>query len=913
MKRKVIIFAVSLLFFLGSLTSLAYGQTPRRYYDWSATLETRQGVNVLGLQTLAQETSTPTTSTQNAENFTQFDRYVIGGNLLPTNPFYFLKRMQESLQLAFTTNPEIKTKMRVAIGGERLGEMEELVKINSSAVDTAADYYQAMMNTAAEELKRLNTKTKEAKDLLKEIEQETAKHNIILEKVAAQAPDSAKDGLQQALQASWKGTDTVADLEGRPAIPADMVGRIQALKAQGLLTEEEAAKLIGLKKREEARKEMEKYVNEGIIPAADFLRLNENTKNLYPDEFFQLHELKRFYELQKLEAEKPDEATLAKVQEFAKTYKAGEIVPNDIRKYWGWMVGGEEIQNTIRLDLVDESWLKQKPKVYQRFTVMVETFKPRPEDIAYLNNFIEKNKADINSLPPEYQRMYHLSRKYGAQCGEGQRWVPLPQTGGVCVKEGEDIRQLDLPRMEEFAKGKSCTGSIVSAKGPGEVCSAYPSDCVPPGWTKTTTCVETPEEVGKFNTIRPKKIDCPSNAHYVSFIEACVPNYTPVAGANGEGTPGFTESVCPTGYHRNYAGGPCLPDYNQFSSATTTFTSFSLPPLTQTPGAYPSPIYISTGQCGPNSHWVPEPINPVGGYCAPDNYNYTGSGGTSTTTSSCSPPSSGCPSNSTWDKGTCTCKPPCPTGTSWNGGYCMNDSAPPSGSTNSCQPPSTGCGTNKYWDYGSCVCRDQGSYPSSCAYPSGGCGSGQWWDNTSCSCRPTSSSNTTGGTTSGSTCSSATAGMCTNGSWFDAATCSCKWSSSGGGSTYQPPSGYGSCPSGQYWTGTYCASSTGAGTSSTTSTTTSTPAPTQTPTTQNCSSNQYWDGSKCVDNQSQPTSAQQAPTQPPPTQPPQGNQSCPSGQYWNGSNCVQSQESGGGNMSSCVAPQYWNGSACISP
>lgn len=830
------------VFLLAGVVSTVYGQVPRRYYDWSSTLETQKRSTVLGIETFAQESTGAATVApssalaQSPENFTQFNRYIVGGNLLPNNPFYFIKTFQETLQLTFTGGRESRTRMRLAIGGERLTEMEQLANLKSSAVSVAAKNYENVMNTVTQDLQGLDKTSQAAKDIFKQIEEETARHTIILEQVVIKVPDSAQDAIDRALQASWQGGDAVADISGRPALPSDMVDRIQAIKAQGLITEEEAVKLIAAKTRQEARREIEKYVQEGIVPEADFMRLNENVKNLYPDDFFKIHELKRLFELSKLEAEKPDDANLAKIQEFAKTYKSGDIIPQDMRKYWVPVVRLEELQNTLRPDLIDEALVRQNPALYQKFTQVVEVFKPRPEDLVYLNTMIAKTQADVNNLPPEYQRMYNLSKKYGAQCGEGQRWVDFPQGGGLCVKEGEDITRLDFPRTEDFARGKSCAGTIISVRGPGDVCSAYPSDCIPPGWTKTDTCVETVEEVeevGKFNTIRPKPINCPSNAHYVPFIGTCIPNYTPVAGSGGgENNQGFVEAACPSGYHRNYGGGPCLPDYTITRTTTTTFTGFSLPPLTQTPGTYPSPLYPSGGQCPPGNHWVAEPINPAGGYCAPDNYIYS-------STEKGSYPSSG----------------PSPSGVPYPSS--IYPSPISGGVPSSCQPPASGCGNNKYWDYGSCACRESGSYPSSCAYPSGGCGVDKYWDYGSCSCKSSSSgASSTSGTSQTSGTSSGTS------------------SSGSSGSTSQPPSGYGSCPSGQTWNGSACM----------TTQSEPQPQPVQQSAPQPSTQEQTTQSAPPQQPPPQQSSPQEQTASAPVEQTPQS--SCPSGQFWNGSTCM---------------------------
>ena len=236
-----------------------------------------------------------------------------------------------------------------------------------------------------------------------------------------------------------------------------------------MLTTEEVNKLVSVKSRVEAREEIGKYVNEGIVSESDLFRLNETAKSFYPEEFYKINETLKFQEMQKLEDQKPDDVTLNKIQSFAKTYKPGDQVPVELRKYWVPVVRLEEIQNTLRPDLIDASLFKQNDWESKKFNEVVERFKPRPEDIALVKNFIQKNNADVNNLPPEYQRMYNLSQRYGAQCGAGFNWVLESQSpaGGYCAPNGSDIS--GGPKYDDFTKGKSCKGSMVNAKSSGEL------------------------------------------------------------------------------------------------------------------------------------------------------------------------------------------------------------------------------------------------------------------------------------------------------------------------------------------------------------------------------------------------------------------------------------------------------------
>ncbi len=701
------IFGLVIIFFFAASIRPVLASAPVRYYDWSVTTQTSP--RVLG-------EATPSASVQ---NFIQFDRYLIGGNLTPDNPFYFIKGLQEGMQFALAFDPKTKEKLRLELAGERLGEMQIMAeKGNTGAVKNAAKSYQQTMEGATQNLKNSTPET----------ETEMAKHQVVLGEVAAKVPNAAEDAVRKAMQASEKSSDMLADLSGRPAIPPDVVDRITALKAQGLLTAEEANKLISFKTRVEARQELRKYTDSGILPAADLLRMNEQMKTSFPQDFYKIHEMERFEEMKKLEGQKLDSNTQKKVQEFAKTYKPGEMVPADIRPYWAPLVRLEEMQNTFRPDLIDPNLFKNNPDDAKKFQEIVERYKPRQEDVDFVKKYMDKNKTAADQLPPEYQRMYNLSQAYGVQTTQ----PPVTNESG-------------------------------------------------------------------------QKVSCPTNAHYTNGY--CIPNYTP----RGE------SAYCPGGYHRNYQDGPCLPD---------NYSGGYLPPLTTTPGNYPSPYYPPTTQCGSNSHWVPEPINPRGGYCAPDNYqpptitnSYppNPSMGNCTTPQSCydwckanpgkcggfdqnSPrPSennaSGTPSREAQEA---ACKAGGGTCVSWVNGACGCERP---GGTVRCQAPSSGCGSNKWWDQNSCACRENGSYPSACTYPQDGCGSGNYWDSGSCSCRQSNSA-TPAPTYSNRSSQEATCqsggGTCN----WSGDTCQCQGYRSP--SNYVPPSGYGSCSSGQYWNGSTC-------------------------------------------------------------------------------------------------------------
>lgn len=768
------------------------------YYNWSTTLETPQK-NVLGVIYAQESTSSARKSNNSPAKYTQFNKYIVGGDLIPGSPFYFLKPLQENIQLAFTFDQKAKNKLRVEIAGERLDEIQKLAVSNNTAVmTTAVNSYQQTMSAVTDSIALLKKQNIKEDDLITQVEEETAKHDVILEQVRVRVPDQIEASIDKALEASWKGADMVADAKGRLAVPPDVVSRLESLKSQGLLTQEEVTKLIGAKSRSEARTEIGKYVAEGIVSPADFMRMNEVVKASYPDEFYKMHEVLRFQEMQKLESEKPDDAMLNKIQNFAKNYKAGDPVPPELRKYWVPVMRLEEIQNTLRPDLIDADLFKQNNQESKKFNEVIERFKPRPEDIALVNNFIQKNNADVDNLPPEYQRMYGLAQKYGAQCGAGFNWVPEPQNqgGGYCVPNG--VNSTNRPKFDDF-KGKSCFGSMVSAKGSGGACGVFTSDCIPPGWSKTDSCVVTSVPSGQGPTGVAQKISCPSNAHFVSVAYDpnggyCIPNYTQTGFDQATGT---QYNACPSGYHRNYAGGSCIPDYNTNIFNNPNF----LPPLTVTPGG---PYYTNKGQCGQGFHWVPEPINPGGGYCAADQGTY------------------GVPKS---DMGNCRTPGECydfcknnPGAVSCSG---FNPSQSRPGDPGSRESQEAACraggGTCTSWNNETCGCTNNNpnSGPSreaqEAACRSGG-GTCTGWFNGACSCiRGNNPSGPTPGGNPVPPVSADPSGGCPNytpggcggsGAYFDFGSCSCKMNS-------VPPPGYGNCGSGLTWNGSACVSSGG--------------------------------------------------------------------------------------------------------
>lgn len=705
-------------------------ENPQRYYDWNTYNTPKQ---VLGLQAFAQETS----NTSEYKNYQQHNYFFgFAANATPNTPLYFVKKTEEGITLTFTFNSQAKEQVRLELAGERLNELTQMT--NSGSTETLAALakdYQNTITTVANNLEQLKKQGQDVKILTEKIDIEAAKHTLVLEEVALQVPPAAQEGLNTALAASEKAVDTVADISGKPAVPEEVVERLQALKAQGILTEEEVAKLIAVGSREKAREELKKYAQARILPEADLKKLDETALEKFPDGYFTALEIKKFKELKDLETQKPDEATLQKIQEFAKNYKPGDIVPPDIRRWWIPMVRLEELQNTIRPDLLSEDFFKYRPEDKQKYQEVVERIKPRAQDVKYINNLIKENPTILND--PAYARIKAIADKFGSvekttaeqtakTCASGSHWVTIPYMpdGGYCVPN----------YVYEAPQGSQ----------------SKDSPC-PPGYHRNVpggTCYPDNPNGSGIETL-PAPGSCPAGYGWITDKAStrggfCSPSYLSDGGSYPKpiSIPGY----CPSG--QIFRDGKCEP-YNPPPSNGCPEGQFwsgqkCLAPKDCGAGKYQD----QNGECKEgttksdycerakaecsnigNAFWdaaacqCRSTLNPF-----PTQPNPTGTDG-GNAIDACKKSASECGSGSYLDYGSCTCKQASPTS---------------GASPTSCTPPASGCGTNMYWEYSSCSCKQSsGQYVQPTSSPTNGgasqsCGSGYHWNGSYCAANETS-------------------------------------------------------------------------------------------------------------------------------------------------------------------------------
>lgn len=702
--KKIFVFALfltlfSYLFVVFSTPVVAL-ENPSSYYDWNTFSFDKR---VLGIDS----TDTDYKNFQQHNYFFDFTK-----DSTPGNPLYLLKRGEENITLLFTFNSEEREKTRLEFAGERLAEMQEVaLEGNIDTLNSLSKNYERTMKSISQNLEDLDNRGQDVKNFADEVDQEASRHNLVLEEVALTAPEAATNGIDRAISASELVVDTVADVEDRPAVPESVVNRLKATEALGILTSEEVSKVIDSDTRKEARNELRKYVSADLFPESDFKKFDETSLEKYPQGFYTVQEIKKFKELKELETKKPDDATIEKLQEFAKTYKAGETIPGDLRQWWVPSVRLEELQNTIRPDLINQDFLRNRPDYLQKYQEVVERIRPTKEDAQYVNDLINKNPNLLND--PSYARLKALSDKFGSTeerrsysqvqaCGTGYHWAPVPfmPNGGYCV----------------------------------------------PNYQFTATDTNSKEN------------PCPSGYHRPFPGAACYSDNPEVANSRG----GLSSSGnCPSGYgwvpeSNNSRGGYCAP-------------------RSVSDGGFPSPVYTVgyclPGQAFRDGKCETYNPPPAGGCASGSWWNgtscaQTSSWGENNTGNACPMPPAGCGNSSWWDYGTCSCRSTTNnySGSSGSSGT-NNCSKPPTcgseyyvDNTCTCKPYPTNTGGGSYsgspsresqeeacragggtcqgWYNGACSCIHSGTSGTNTqptySSGSGACGSGYYWNGNSC-------------------------------------------------------------------------------------------------------------------------------------------------------------------------------------
>ncbi|OGY31850.1 MAG: hypothetical protein A3A61_02975 [Candidatus Woykebacteria bacterium RIFCSPLOWO2_01_FULL_43_14] len=476
-KITLITLVASTLFFSFVFSVSASNSRISDFYDWGPWYY--KGSNkVLGESTsLAQATPTDSTTSaspeaspapQASQEADQADVSTATG-LLPDSPFYFFKPFTENIRLTFTFDARDKESLRLEFAEERLAETKALLekKDYNRAADTL-ERYEGSVNTLSGNLEQLQTNNTEIEDLAKEVELNTAKHSLVLEKLDLIVPEEVKDDISLALVASQNGMDVTADILGYDPIPTSLKERLESLKALGILSEEEIASIFTIKSRGEVRGEMERLVQENILPDADIKNLDQAQYGYFPADFLRSHEVRKLFEYKRLEELKPDEATQKRISEFSSDYTPGDAIPSELRRWWMPVQRYQELSSTLRPDLIINVIIPRDGEEYKRFENIFNRFKPSEDQLKSVEQWVKDHPGQIP--PPDIQRIASLA----VNLGTPGNWQAPEQI--------RNYTNTGYPSYYPAQPGFSGPGGCKTAEECRQSCESNPGSCGP-GYT----------------------------------------------------------------------------------------------------------------------------------------------------------------------------------------------------------------------------------------------------------------------------------------------------------------------------------------------------------------------------------------------------------------------------------------------
>ena len=158
----------------------------------------------IGASILAQENTNSDRSDVTAdEQITAQDLEVSNPNLLPDNPFYFLKEWTRKIRSALTFNETKKTDLENTFANEKLLELRKMAKngMASDKIQKATENYQKAIEkvkNAADKIKDKAENNSEVNKFLEKFTNQQILHEKILEKLETQVPEQALEKIKEA-------------------------------------------------------------------------------------------------------------------------------------------------------------------------------------------------------------------------------------------------------------------------------------------------------------------------------------------------------------------------------------------------------------------------------------------------------------------------------------------------------------------------------------------------------------------------------------------------------------------------------------------------------------------------------------------------------------------------------------------
>jgi hypothetical protein len=156
----------------------------------------------------------------------------VSANVLPGDILYPVKRSIEELQLFFTIQPAKDAELLLAFTAERVQEIEDLLKLDPTQdLNSAIQEYDGMLSRLLETAQEDDII--EDPDVLDLINGGISHHEEVLQSVLEQAPASAQEGLENAIERSSHGKSVIQTIQ-EGGSPSDLAPGQQKKETEDL-------------------------------------------------------------------------------------------------------------------------------------------------------------------------------------------------------------------------------------------------------------------------------------------------------------------------------------------------------------------------------------------------------------------------------------------------------------------------------------------------------------------------------------------------------------------------------------------------------------------------------------------------------------------------------------------------------
>lgn len=138
----------------------------------------------------------------------QADDLGVTAGTTPDSPFYFLDKLGEWFAVKLAFNPVKKAELKLKYAGERLAELKDIEEkgaLNDRRAEKIKNSYENLMDETGGDIENAKQQGKDVAELVKKMEDLTARHTAVIEKVLEKVPEQAKAAIEKVLEKSKLG------------------------------------------------------------------------------------------------------------------------------------------------------------------------------------------------------------------------------------------------------------------------------------------------------------------------------------------------------------------------------------------------------------------------------------------------------------------------------------------------------------------------------------------------------------------------------------------------------------------------------------------------------------------------------------------------------------------------------------